>query len=132
MRRVATKIFLAFAVSLAAFAAVAAFSAVRLQGLRRDLRLLNACYIPLTRIAAELEVKDWIATRALEARTLDRAARNAYVPLARARRAARAPRAERKKAMATMRPAIAARMAREFTMEGLRVRGACAGGDGSG
>jgi signal transduction histidine kinase len=85
MRRVATKIFLAFAVSLVAFAAVAAFSAVRLQGLRRDLRLLNACYIPLTRIAAELEVKDWIATRALEARVMDRAARDAYLPIARAR-----------------------------------------------
>ncbi len=84
MRRVATKIFLAFAVSLAAFAAVAVFSAIRLHELRRDLRLLNAGYIPLTRIAAELEVKDWIATRALEARAMDPAAREAYLPLAQA------------------------------------------------
>src|SRR5512138_2863295 len=84
MRRVATKIFLAFAVSLAAFAAVGVFSVVRLQELRRDLRLLTNGYLPLTRIAAELEVKDWVASRALEARTMDRAARNAYLPLARA------------------------------------------------
>ncbi len=84
MRRVATKIFLAFAVSLAAFAAVAVFSVIRLQELRRDLRLLSAGYLPLTRIAAELEVKDWLASRALEARDLDRAAREAYLPVARA------------------------------------------------
>ncbi len=84
MRRVATKIFLAFAVSLAAFGAVAVFSAIRLQELRRDLRLLNAGYLPLTRIAAALEVKDWVASRALEARNMDRAARDAYLPLARA------------------------------------------------
>lgn len=84
MRRVATKIFLAFAVSLAAFAAVAVFSVVRLQELRRDLRLLSAGYLPLTRIAAELEVKDWLASRALEARDMDRAAREAYLPVARA------------------------------------------------
>ncbi len=84
MRRVATRIFLAFAVSLAAFAAVAVFSVVRLQELRNDLRLLSAGYLPLTRIAAELEVKDWVASRALEARSMDRAAREAYLPVARA------------------------------------------------
>ncbi len=84
MRRVATRIFLAFAVSLMAFAAVAVFSVLRLQELRRDLRLLSAGYLPLTRIAAELEVKDWLASRALEARDMDRAAREAYLPVARA------------------------------------------------
>jgi two-component system, NtrC family, sensor kinase len=84
MLRVATKIFLAFAVSLAAFAAVAVFSVSRLQELRRDLRLLTAGYLPLTRVAAEIEVKDWVASRALEARGLDRAAREAYLPVARA------------------------------------------------
>ncbi len=84
MRRVATKIFFAFAVSLAAFAAVAVFSVVRLHELRRDLRLLSVGYLPLTRIAAELEVKDWLASRALEARDMDRAARAAYLPVARA------------------------------------------------
>jgi two-component system, NtrC family, sensor kinase len=84
MRRVATKIFLAFAVSLAAFAAVAVFSVLRLQELRRDLRLLSAGYLPLTRIAAELEVKDWLASRAVEARDMDRVAREAYLPVARA------------------------------------------------
>ena len=84
MNRVATKIFLAFAVSLAAFAAVAVFSVGRLQELRRDLRLLTNGYLPLTRVASEIEVKDWVASRALEARGLDRAAREAYLPVARA------------------------------------------------
>jgi two-component system, NtrC family, sensor kinase len=85
VRRVAAKIFLAFAVSLAAFGAVAAFSAARLHELRRELRLITAGYLPLTRIAAELEVRDWIAARALEARSMDRAARQVYLPVARAR-----------------------------------------------
>jgi two-component system, NtrC family, sensor kinase len=84
MRRVATKIFLAFAVALAAFAAVAAFGVARLHDLRQDLRLLSAGYLPLTRIAAQLDVKDWVASRALEARALDPAGRRAYVPVARA------------------------------------------------
>ncbi len=84
MNRVATRIFLAFAVSLAAFAAVAVFSVGRLQELRRDLRLLTNGYLPLTRVASEIEVKDWVASRALEARGLDRAAREAYLPVARA------------------------------------------------
>jgi two-component system, NtrC family, sensor kinase len=84
MRRVATKIFLAFAVALAAFGAVAAFGVARLHDLRQDLRLLSAGYLPLTRIAAQLDVKDWVAARALEARALDRAARQAYLPVARA------------------------------------------------
>jgi two-component system, NtrC family, sensor kinase len=84
MRRVATKIFLAFAVALAAFGAVAAFGVSRLHDLRRDLRLLSAGYLPLTRIAAQLDVKDWVASRALEARALDPAARRAYLPVARA------------------------------------------------
>jgi signal transduction histidine kinase len=84
MHRVATKIFLAFAVSLAAFGAVATLSVARLHELRRDLRLLSAGYLPLTRIAAQLEVKGWVASRALEARDLDPAARQAYLPVARA------------------------------------------------
>lgn len=84
MRRVATKIFLAFAVALVAFAAVAAFAVSRLHDLRRDLRLLSAGYLPLTRVAAQIDVKDWVAARALEARALDRSARQAYLPVARA------------------------------------------------
>jgi two-component system NtrC family sensor kinase len=84
MRRVATRIFLTFAVALAAFGAVAVFSIVRLHDARRDLRLLSSGYLPLTRIAAQLETKDWVAARALEARNLDRAARQAYLPVARA------------------------------------------------
>lgn len=84
MRRVATRIFLTFAVALAAFGAVAVFSIVRLHDARRDLRLLSSGYLPLTRIAAQLETKDWVAARALEARKLDRAARQAYLPVARA------------------------------------------------
>jgi signal transduction histidine kinase len=85
VRRVATKIFLAFAVSLVAFAAVAAFGIARLHEIRRDLRLLSGGYLALTRIAAQLEVKDWVATRALEASGLDRGARQVYLPIARAR-----------------------------------------------
>jgi signal transduction histidine kinase len=85
VRRVATKIFLAFAVSLVAFAAVAGFGIARLHEIRRDLRLLSGGYLALTRIAAQLEVKDWVATRALEASALDRSARQVYLPIARAR-----------------------------------------------
>ncbi|HEX9402332.1 MAG TPA: ATP-binding protein [Anaeromyxobacter sp.] len=85
MRHVATKIFLAFAVSLLAFAAVAGFGIVRLHEIRRDLRLLSGGYLALTRVAAQLEVKDWVATRALEASALDRGAREVYLPIARAR-----------------------------------------------
>ncbi|HSD21326.1 MAG TPA: ATP-binding protein [Anaeromyxobacter sp.] len=84
MRRVATRIFLTFAVALVAFGAVAVFSIVRLHDARRDLQLLSSGYLPLTRIAAQLETKDWVAARALEARALDRAARQAYLPVARA------------------------------------------------
>jgi two-component system NtrC family sensor kinase len=84
MRRVATKIFLTFAVPLLAFAIVAVFGIVRLHDLGRDLRLISSGYLPLTRIAAQLEVKDWVASRALEARALGEGARRAYVPVARA------------------------------------------------
>src|SRR5919197_2912885 len=84
MRRVATKIFLAFAVALCAFAVVASLAAVRLHALGRDLRLLSSGYLPLTRIAAQLEVKDWATARALEVNALDPAARRAFLPVARA------------------------------------------------
>jgi signal transduction histidine kinase len=84
MRRVATKIFLAFAAALGAFGVVAAFGVSRLHDLGGDLRLLSSGYIPLTRIAAQIDVKDWVAARALEARDLDPAARRAYLPVARA------------------------------------------------
>lgn len=84
MRRISTRIFLTFAVPLTAFAIVAAFGIARLHDLSRDLRLISAGYLPLTRIAAQLDVKDWVAARALEARSLDLAARRAYLPVARA------------------------------------------------
>jgi two-component system, NtrC family, sensor kinase len=84
MRRVSIRIFLTFAVALVAFALVAVFGIVRLHELRRNLRLLSGGYLALTRIAAQLEVKDWVASRALDARALDRAARQAYLPVARA------------------------------------------------
>ncbi|MGA8891467.1 MAG: hypothetical protein WB493_07860 [Anaeromyxobacteraceae bacterium] len=85
MRSVATKIFLAFGVSLAAFALVSAFGIVRLHDLGRKLRLLSEGYLPLTRIAAQIDVKDFGITRLLEEGALDPAARRAFVPLARAR-----------------------------------------------
>jgi signal transduction histidine kinase len=84
MRRVATKIFLTFAVALAAFGLVAALAVVRLQDLGRDLKLLTAGYFPLGRIATQLEVKDWVSSRALEVGGLDPAARRAYLPVVRA------------------------------------------------
>ena len=85
MRSVATKIFLAFGVSLLAFALVSAFGISRLHDLGRKLRLLSEGYLPLTRIAAQIDVKDWVATRVLEAGVVDPASRRALVPLARAR-----------------------------------------------
>ena len=85
LRRVATKIFLAFGVSLAAFALVSAFGIVRLHDLGRKLRLLSEGYLPLTRIAAQIDVKEWVTPRVLEAGALDPAARRAWIPLARAR-----------------------------------------------
>ncbi len=84
MRRIATKIFLAFAVSLLAFSAVAGLGIARLHEARRDLKLLSGGYLALTRIAAQLDVKDWVAARVLEASALDRAARQVYLPVARA------------------------------------------------
>jgi len=84
VHRIATKIFLAFAVSLLAFSAVAGFGIARLHDVRRDLRLLSGGYLALTRIAAQLDVKDWVAARALEASALDRTARQVYLPVARA------------------------------------------------
>jgi signal transduction histidine kinase len=84
VRSVASKIFLAFGVALAAFALVAGFGIVRLHDLGRQLRLLSEGYLPLTRIAAQIDVKDWVTTRVLEARSLDPAARRAWLPLARA------------------------------------------------
>ena len=59
-RRLATRIFLAFAVALGAFGAVAAFGAARLHDLGRELRLLSGGYLPLTRVAAPVEVKDTV------------------------------------------------------------------------
>ncbi|HEY7726781.1 MAG TPA: HAMP domain-containing protein, partial [Anaeromyxobacteraceae bacterium] len=83
--RVATKIFLTFAAALAAFAAAAGFGASRLHALGQDLQLLSEGYLPLTRVAAQLDVKDWATARALEAGALEPAARRAWLPLARAR-----------------------------------------------
>ena len=84
MRRVATQIFLTFAVALTAFGIAAASAGARLHELGRDLRLLSGGYLSLTRIAAQLDVKDWVASRALEARGLDLSARRVYLPVARA------------------------------------------------
>ncbi|MGB8932812.1 MAG: ATP-binding protein [Anaeromyxobacteraceae bacterium] len=84
LRRLATRIFLTFAVALGAFGAVAAFGALRLHDLGRELRLLSGGYLPLTRVAAQLEVKDWATPRALEARALDPRARRVWLPVVRA------------------------------------------------
>src|SRR5512138_2244869 len=84
LRRLATRIFLAFAVALGAFGAVAAFGAARLHDLGRELRLLSGGFLPLTRVAAQVEVKEWATPRALEARALDPRARKAWLPVVRA------------------------------------------------
>ncbi len=84
LRRLATRIFLTFAVALGAFGAVAAFGALRLHDLGRELRLLSGGYLPLTRVAAQLEIKEWATPRALEARALDPRARRAWLPVVRA------------------------------------------------
>ncbi len=85
LRSLATRIFLAFGVSLAAFALVSVLGIARVHDLGRKLRLLSDAYLPLTRIAAQIEVKEGIGPRLLDAGALDPAARRALVPLARAR-----------------------------------------------
>ena len=84
MRRVSTRVFLAFAAALVAFGGVAAFGVSRLHDLGRQLRLLSEGYFPLSRVVAQIDVKDWVTSRALEARALDPAARRAWLPVARA------------------------------------------------
>jgi signal transduction histidine kinase len=84
MRSVAAKIFLTFAVALVAFGFVALFAVTRMHALGGDLRLISDGYLPLTRIAAQIDVKDWATARALEVKTMDPAARRAFLPVARA------------------------------------------------
>jgi signal transduction histidine kinase len=83
MRSVASKMFLTFTVALVAFGLVAVFAVSRMHALGTDLRLLSEGYLPLTRIAAQLDVKDWVTTRALEMKALDPASRRAFFPVAR-------------------------------------------------
>ena len=84
MRSLAARMFLAFSVALLAFGLVALFAIGRMHALGTDLRLLSEGYLPLTRIAAQIEDKDWVTTRALEVRGMDPAARRAFLPVARA------------------------------------------------
>jgi len=84
VRSVATRIFLAFGVSLLAFALMAGFGIYRLQDLGRQLRLLSEAYLPLARIAAQLDVKNWGAGRVPEAPGAEPAARRALESLSRA------------------------------------------------
>lgn len=84
MRSVSARIFLAFAAALVAFGGVAAFGVSRLHDLGRQLRLLSQGYLPLTRVVAQIDVKDWVTSRAMEVKALDPAARRAWLPVARA------------------------------------------------
>jgi two-component system, NtrC family, sensor kinase len=84
MRSVSARIFLAFAAALIAFGGVAAFGVSRLHDLGRQLRLLSEGYFPLTRVVAQIDVKDWVTSRAMEVKALDPAARRAWLPVARA------------------------------------------------
>jgi signal transduction histidine kinase len=45
---------------------------------------LSQGYLPLTRVVAQIDVKDWVTARVLEASALEPAARRAYLPVARA------------------------------------------------
>ncbi|HTP28041.1 MAG TPA: ATP-binding protein [Anaeromyxobacteraceae bacterium] len=76
--------FLTFAVALSAFVLVALFAVGRMHAVGNDLRLLSEEYLPLTRLAAQIEVKDWVTARALEVRAMDPAARRAFLRIARA------------------------------------------------
>jgi two-component system, NtrC family, sensor kinase len=84
MRSLAVRIFITFAVAFVAFGLVVSFGIGRMHALGRDLRLLSEGYLPLTRIAAQIEVKDWATARALEVNALDPAAQRAFLPIARA------------------------------------------------
>ncbi|GEJ55705.1 sensor histidine kinase [Anaeromyxobacter diazotrophicus] len=84
MRSLAARMFLAFAVALAAFGLAALFAVGRMHALGTDLRLLSEGYLPLTRIAAQIDVKDWVTARALEVKAMDPAARRVFLPVARA------------------------------------------------
>jgi two-component system, NtrC family, sensor kinase len=84
MRSLAARMFLTFAVALVAFGLVAIVAVGRMHALGTDLRLLSEGYLPLTRIAAQIDVKDWVTARALEVRAMDPAARRAFLPIARA------------------------------------------------
>ncbi len=84
MRSIAARMFLTFSVALVAFGLVALFAAHRMHALGNELRLLSEGYLPLTRIAAQIDVKDWATARALEVEELDPAARRAFLPVARA------------------------------------------------
>jgi two-component system, NtrC family, sensor kinase len=84
MRSLAVRIFITFAVAFVAFGLVVSFAIGSMHVLGRDLRLISEGYLPLTRVAAQLEVKDWATARALEVNALDPAARRAFLPVARA------------------------------------------------
>jgi two-component system, NtrC family, sensor kinase len=84
MRSVASKMFLTFSVALVAFGLVALFAVRRMHALGTELRLLSEGYLPLTRIAAQIDVKDWVTARALEVNAMAPQARRAFLPIARA------------------------------------------------
>src|SRR3990172_264298 len=73
--------FITFAAALVAFGLVALFAVGRMHALGGDLRLVSEGFLPLTRIAAQVEVKDWATARALEVRDMAPAARRAFLPL---------------------------------------------------
>ncbi len=84
MQSVAARMSVAFAVALVAFGLAALFTVLRMRALGADLRLVSQGYLPLTRIAAEIDVKEGSTARALELRALDPASRRTLLPLARA------------------------------------------------
>ncbi len=83
MRSIGSKMFMTFSVALVAFGAVAVVAVGRMHSLGTDLRLLSEGYLPLTRIAAQIDVKDWATARAPEVKVMDPAARKVFLPIAR-------------------------------------------------
>jgi signal transduction histidine kinase len=78
---VATKIFFTYAAALVAFGAVSTLGVLRLDRLGRELKLLDEGYLPLSRIVAQLDVREWETAKVL---SKDPNAQRAFISVARA------------------------------------------------
>jgi two-component system NtrC family sensor kinase len=83
LRNLAARMFITFAAALVAFGLVALFAVGRMHALGSDLRLVSEGFLPLTRIAAQVEVRDWATARAIEVGDMTPAARRALLSVLR-------------------------------------------------